>query len=284
MRVGRRMLETLREALSNRDVTVVALVAQHRYLTTAQVERFVFTDHVSADSAARTTRRVLARLERAGLLRRLYRRIGGVRAGSAATVWQVTPAAVRLLQSDTSASSYRTHEPSPRFLDHCLAVADTHLALHAVTDMTVVESLAVEVEPDSWRRYQGDGGEVRWLQPDLAATISTADYEDRWFVEVDCGTESLPTLLRKCHQYERYRASGAEQHRHGAFPLVLWVFAGQRQVAALERLARLRTAVHRTSGLTPPLYRYATTDTVTSVVAQQADDQRGEQSQAGGQP
>jgi hypothetical protein len=83
---------------------------------------------------------------------------------------------------------------------------------------------------------------------------------DRWFIEVDLGTESLPTLLRKCGQYETYRASGIEQADYGVFPLVLWFFT------VPERAERLAQAVARSPRLTPALYRYAQPETLSRVL------------------
>lgn len=258
-RVGVRALERLAERLSKRDFEVLDRVAQHRYLTTHQIQHFVFSRQASDASASRTARRVLGRLQRDRLLRPLSRRVGGVRAGSSATIWQLAPAGARVLR-DTG-TSHRTHEPTPRFLNHCLAVADVHLLLRSHEAIETVEQVRVQVEPASWRRYTGPGGESRWLQPDLAATIATAEYIDRWFIEVDLGTESQPTLLKKCEQYEAYRTSGSEQSTHGSFPLVLWVFTDQR------RAETLRSAVGRNRSLTPALYRYATPETVADVLA-----------------
>lgn len=170
-RVGRRQRSVVAAELSARDRLVLGRIEQHRYLSTMQLEAFVFTGHASPASAARTTRRVLARLARDDLIRPLARRIGGVRAGSSATVWQLAPAGVRLLR-DEAGKGHRTHEPSERFLRHCLAVADAHLRLRAFRAAPDVEQIEVQVEPDSWRRFSGSGGEARWLQPDLAAVNS----------------------------------------------------------------------------------------------------------------
>lgn len=260
-RVDADVLERIASSMPARDREVIDCIAEHRYLTTHQVQSFIFTDHSSPESAARTTRHVLQRLERNALLRPLQRRIGGVRAGSAARVWQLAPAGARLLRDD--GATHRSHEPSPRFLAHCLAVADVHLALTSLAATDAVQGVSVQCEPDSWRRYTGQAGEPRWLQPDLAAVITTDDYDDRWFVEVDLGTESVPTLLRKCGQYESYRASGIEQGNHGTFPLVLWAFTKP------ERAERFRAAVLRSPRLTPQLYRVATVAQFASVVREQ---------------
>jgi hypothetical protein len=149
-------------------------------------------------------------------------------------------------------------------LAHCLAVADAHLAVLDHAEQTGL-SAQVTVERHAWRPYTGLGGERLWLKPDLFASLRGRDeqgaYEDRWFIEVDLGTESLPTLLRKCEQYEAYRRSGNEQDRTGTFPLVLWIFDDPARVAVL------RHAVARRPRLTPALYRYAELGTVASVLA-----------------
>jgi hypothetical protein len=248
--------------MPERDWEVLRRIAEHRYLTTSQVQRFVFTNHDSEQAAARTARHVLQRLDRLGIIRPLQRRIGGVRAGSSAHVWQLAPPGARLLRDD--GFTYRTHEPSPRFLAHCLTVADVHLGLQDLVTLDTITNVRVQTEPSCWRRFTGPGGEPRWLQPDLAAVVSTADYGDRWFIEVDLGTESLPTLLRKCGQYEQYRAAGIEQAEHGAFPLVLWLFTRP------ERVAKLQGAVLRSTRLTPQLYRYAALDGLRQVIEEPA--------------
>lgn len=253
-RLSQRALLRLNDALPARDRHVLELVDQHRYLTTHQVQSFAFRGHSTDDSAARTTRRVLQRLERSLLLRSLDRRIGGVRSGSAARVWQITSGAARLLRSD--GSTYRRSEPSLRFMAHCLAVADVHLALRSLHE-TGATSVNVQIEPDSWRWFSGHGGERRSVQPDLAASVQTERFEDRWFIEVDLGTESLPTLLRKCGLYEDYRASGIEQSDHGAFPLVIWVLTDP---ARAERLSR---SIERSPRLTPDLHKVVTTSELT---------------------
>ncbi len=252
-RVDADVLRQLAQAMPERDHLVLELIAQHRFLTTHQIQTFAFTGHATADSAARTTRHVLQRLTRTALIRPLAQRIGGVRAGSSARVWQLAPAGARLLRDDGTV--FRTSQPSTRFLGHCLTVADVHLGLRNLNALPQVEKVEVTIEPDSWRRYTGQGGQNRWLQPDLTALVHTTDYTDRWFIEVDLGTESLPTLLKKCGQYEAYRATGIEQHDTGAFPLVLWTFTKPDRATALE------SAVRRSPRLTPNLYRYATTDT-----------------------
>lgn len=258
-RVGARQLHRLADRLSDRDRAVLDLVAQHRYLTTSQLQHFCFVDHQSEASGSRVTRRVVRRLEQAGLLRALARHVGGVRAGSSATIWRLAPAGARIVYGDDKRR--RPAEPSERFLNHCLAIADVHVLLHQHRRIEAIEGVVVEIEPASWRTYQGAGGERRWLQPDLYAEITSSDFVDRHFIEVDLGTESLPTLLKKCRQYEEYRRSGVEQDRYGSFPLVVWLFLDG------SRATRLATAIRRTKRLTDAMYRVATPETLTQVLA-----------------
>ncbi len=258
-RIGARQLVRINERLSERDRAVLDRVAEHRYLTTLQLEQFCFVDHRSQSTGARVARRVVRRLEHAGLLRALARRIGGVRAGSSATIWQLTPAGLRLVHEDEKRR--RQAEPSERFLNHCLAIADVHVLLHQHRRIESIEAVAVEVEPASWRTYQGASGERRWLQPDLYAEITSRDFVDRHFIEVDLGTESLPVLLKKCHQYEQYRRSGTEQDRYSSFPLVVWLFLDG------HRAGRLRKAIARSGTLPEAMFRFATPATLTQVLA-----------------
>lgn len=263
-RVGRRRRARLALELSERDRLVLSRIWEHRYLTTLQLQGFCFTGHASNESAARTTRRVLARLQRDQLIRPLARRIGGVRAGSEARVWQLAPAGARIARPDTG-KTWRTYEPSERFLAHTLAIADAHLCLR--TGLTHGLDVSVQVEPLSWRRFSGTGGEVRLVRPDLATVLQGADqqgsYEDRWFIEVDMGTESIPALLTKCRLYMDYYRSGIEQANYGSFPRVLWVMHGPR---AQQRAETLTRRILRTPSLEPRLFQITTREGLPDVL------------------
>jgi Replication-relaxation len=265
--VGPRQLKVIGAGLSLRERHILAELASHRYLTSYHLASLVFTDHASAATGQRVCRRVLARLRRDRLVQSLGRRVGGYQGGSAATVWQLAPAGARLIQRATQ-GRYRPTEPSPRVLQHCLAVADTRLSLLALTAMDMVDDVEVQLEPECWRRYSGLAGESRWLQPDLAAVVVGQDragaFEDRWFIEVDLGTESVATLHRKSRTYAEYRATGVEQaDSGGVFPLVLWPLSGD---AAEQRITQLQAKIERDRRLEPALYRYATPAIFSSVL------------------
>ncbi len=253
-RTGRLDLVSLRHNLSPRDLAILRSISAHRFLTTKHVRALHFSDHASELSATRSSNRVLRRLSRDNLIAALDRRVGGVRAGSAGYVWRVTAAAYRLLQTeDDDGISRRYREPSQRLLAHTLAIADARVALDQAAAGDTLELVTVQVEPGSWRRFLGIGGESRLLRPDLAVVTAQGEYEDHWFIEVDLGTEHPPTVVRKCRLYEDYRRSGNEQDAHGLFPRVLWVVPNQKRVDKL-------TSAIADAKLDPDLFRVVTTE------------------------
>lgn len=262
-RVGRRQLATIASGLSTRDRQILQSVSGHRFLTTRQVQIFHFTDHATELAGARACRRVLERLHRLRLLARLERRVGGVRAGSASYVWCVGPVGDRLLQiASGEGARRRVHEPSVAFLDHTLAIADVHLELVGAQRGGALELVRVELEPNCWRTFVGSGGGREVLRPDLYVSTASGEFEDCRFVEVDLGTESLPTILRKCAQYEAYRRSGREQQRLGTFPRVLWL------VPSLQRQAKLTGAIQSNRQLLAEMFVVAARNELLDVLAE----------------
>ncbi len=61
------------------------------------------------------------------------------------------------------------------------------------------------------------------------------EFEDRWYVEVDLGTESSTKILDKCRRYHQYYGSGIEQKQFGIFPLVVWLVPDETRKINLKR-------------------------------------------------
>jgi len=254
-------LSELARLLSERDLAVLDALADHRFLTTRQLQAFSFHTHRSSQSAARTCRRVLQRLEGWRLVERLSRRVGGLQAGSASSVWMLTSSGQQLrnLRSGLGAVG-RMREPGERFVQHYLAVAETHLALVQADRAGKLELVTAQVEPACWRPYSGLGGSAEVLKPDLYAVTASSEFEDHWFIEVDRATESLPTVLRQCQQYETYRRVGREQAASGLFPFVLLV------VPDSSRAGKLRSALDAARHLDRQLFKITTPDRFIAVV------------------
>jgi Replication-relaxation len=245
--LSRRGLGRLHEQLSERDLSIIRSVREHRFLTARQIEDFHFTDHTSELAGARVCRRVLSRLSKERLLTRLQRRVGGVRAGSASFVYALGPTGARLLEQQRGFT-----EPSALFLDHTLAVAAAHVELVKAARRDKLELLRVDIEPSCWRRYLGRSGAPEIVRPDLYVVTASGAFEDCWFLEIDRGTESPAAIRRKCRAYEMYWRNGREQETHGTFPLVVWV------VPDAEREKRLRATVGGARNLKWALFRVTT--------------------------
>lgn len=244
--------------LSNRDRGILETLRELRMLTTAQLRRLHFhhrqgeatpdeedqsvrqKGHSTEGAAAVAAMRVLGRLEARGLVARLMRRIGGVRAGSSGIVWQLGATGerfLRVLYGDGKRRRYQ--EPaSALFIDHTLAVAEVAVRLRELERDRLLEMITLQPEAKAWRPFLGPHGERSWLKPDLFAITASDEYEDHWFIEVDRSTEPLGVVLRKAQVYQRYAATGRHQAEHGLFPRVLWVVPDSKRCRAIEEALR----------------------------------------------
>jgi hypothetical protein len=68
--------------------------------------------------------------------------------------------------------------------------------------------------------------------------LGLADVERSMFVEVDLGTESVPTLAAKAKVYLAYWRSGQEQATNGVFPMVVWLTTNQARAAQIHKALR----------------------------------------------
>jgi hypothetical protein len=236
--------------LSPRDLAVVRAVGEWQVLSGGQIQRWFYPIQSSRAGALRRTQRATQRLVDAGILDRLERRIGGVRAGSAGSCYVLGLNGQRLVRSEGSLRRPRRRLGlGAAYVDHALAAAEIAAQLHVQRRVGDLLRLDVVGEPGAWRNYLGRGGEPETLKPDLFAAFVTSaepEMERRWFVEVDRGTESLPRIVAKCRRYLDYLATGQEQQRNGVFPLVLWSVRTLRRQQQIEGLV---------SGLPPPAGR-----------------------------
>lgn len=215
-RLGRHQLARIAADLSSRDLAILTALHRYTFLRHDQIRDLAFTNHSSQDSAARIARRVLERLFGLGLVRRLDRRIGGIRSGSEGHVYVLTSAGHRLLA--TGVPPLR-HEPGLRHLNHSLARNDLLLAAQLTATANGFEVLASQTEPECWRPITGN----RRLKPDGFIHLANADVELAWFIEIDCGTESGTTIAGKCHTYLDHQRTDAEQDQLGFYPRIVFV-------------------------------------------------------------
>ncbi len=228
--------------LSPRDRAILADVAKVRVLTGGQIERLHFGELQGA-YRDRTRRRVLERLASRQLLTALDRRIGGVRAGSAGLVFALGPAGQRLLALEANGNvgsrARRPSTPTDRFLSHSLAVAELYVGLVEADRAGSLTLVSFQAEPDCWWR----DSEGEWVKPDAYAVVSAEAVQDSWAVEVDMGTESVPTLRRKLAAYLGLVERDECGPNGGVLPRVLVTVPDERRRTVLRGVV---------SGLPPP--------------------------------
>lgn len=237
---------------------LLELLDHHRFCTTQQLASFTRRHYKSERSALRQTLRHLRALHDRDLVARLERRVGGWRGGSSTSIWALTTRGLHHLNG--SRGRLRPHSISTTFLQHHLAV--TEVNLRAANTAAALDTVKIEAaqEPDCWRRYVGAHGEVLTLKPDLFLTVTSDEYEDHYFIEVDRDTENPARVIRKSWQYQQYRRSGLEQKQTGVFPAVVWVVPHE------ERKAKLLAAIDAEPRLPRELFVVITMDEVTALI------------------
>lgn len=189
------------------------------------------------ESDGRLARGRLAKLEQKGLVSRLARRIGGVRAGSSGQVWRLTAPGSRLagyLTGEQLARGREPFEPSEAFVRHTLACGEVFVQLSEAARAGEIELLAFEAEPTCWRSFVGEYGEASWLKPDEFVRIGVGDFEERAFVEVDLGTHGRAAVRRKLGVYGAFQLSGQDD----ASSRALWLVPDETRRRWLGELVR----------------------------------------------
>lgn len=257
-RVSRRGLVQIGNSLSDRDRAVLTALNDFHFLTVNQVERLLFPVGPQTPlGAARSCRRVLARLHDHGLVERIERRVGGFRAGSSGHTYRLSPLGARLLRIPTRR---RSREPSLVHLSHVLAVAEIGVRLHEAKRAGHIDELEIETEPDCWRPVVAAHGGRTLLKPDVRVVVGRADEELHWFIEQDNASEHGPVLIRKCQSYRQAWNDGRIEAELGVFPRVLWVVPDERRAEFVKR------AVNGTAGLPTGMFLVTTTDRAIDVL------------------
>ena len=161
-------------------------------------------------------------------------------------VYAVGPAGRRLLTNQGS-QVQRLGTPGDRHVAHTLAITELVVRLHEADLGGELDLVQFQTEPACWREFLGGLLATRVvLKPDLFARIGAGAFEDRYFVELDLGTEHAATLIVKGKRYLAYYRSGEEQSRYDVFPRVVWTVPDRRRADEIaEALRRLPTGTER---------------------------------------
>jgi hypothetical protein avisC_04781 len=238
---------------------LLALVAAHRFATTTQLARLTAPEYASSASALRQTQRHLASLAQQRLLTSLERRVGGWQGGSAVTIWAATTRGHRLVtaEGEEVPRRQRPREVSTTFLDHLLAITEVRTSIEEAVRQEADTEAAVALEPDCWRTALSPSGQVQVLRPDLAVTITSPAYEDRYLIEVDRATENPGRVIATCWRYQEHQAQIGDGD---VFPLVVWLVPTDRRRHRLER------AIAHSTGLLRDLFRVIRLDQLPTLI------------------
>ena len=245
---------------------LLALVAAHRFATTTQLARLTAPEYASPASALRQTQRHLASLAQQRLLTSLERRVGGWQGGSAVTIWAATTRGHRLVAAENGedegevARRQRPREVSTTFLDHLLAITEVRTSIEEAVRQEADTEATVALEPDCWRTALSPSGQPQVLRPDMAVTITSPAYEDRYLVEVDRATENPGRVIATCWRYQEHQATSAPASDGGVFPLVVWLVPTDRRRHRLER------AIAHSTGLLRDLFRVIRLDQLPTLI------------------
>ena len=242
---------------------LLALVAAHRFATTTQLARLTALEYASSASALRQTQRHLASLARQRLLTSLERRIGGWQGGSAVTIWAATTRGHRRMaaaEGEEVPRRQRPREVSTTFLDHLLAITEVRTSIEEAVRQEADTAAMVALEPDCWRTALSPSGQLQVLRPDLAVTVTSPAYEDRYLIEVDRATENPGRVIATCWRYQEHQATSAQASDGDIFPLVVWLVPGDRRRHRLER------AIAHSTGLLRDLFRVIRLDQLPTLI------------------
>jgi hypothetical protein len=127
----------------------------------------------------------------------------------------------------------RPGAPGQRFIAHTVAVSEVYVSLVEADRAGRLRLRAFDAEP-AWP--DGRGG---LLNPDAFAVVGDGRVDRLWWIEVDLGTESLPTVHRKLTAYLDFVRRG-QLGPHGVVPRVLLTTSTDDRLAAVQReIARL---------------------------------------------
>ena len=151
----------------------------------------------------------------------------------------------------------RPREVSTTFLDHLLAITEVRTSIEEAVRQEADTEAAVALEPDCWRTALSSSGQLQVLRPDLAVTVTSPAYEDRYLIEVDQATENPGRVIATCWRYQEHQAQASDGD---VFPLVVWLVPNDRRRHRLER------AIAHSTGLLRELFRVIRLDQLPTLI------------------
>lgn len=219
--------------ISEREFRVLETIDRLGLVTTGQIERLHFSPH-SPQYRQRARQRAMKNLIHARTALALTRHMGGPQRWSGQPIYALDVAGDRLMRQRQGMSGYyrppRRSLPALQLLDHVLDVAELYTRVSEASQAGAFDLAEGATEPASWWRTSTG----KLIKPDAYLTLSAGGYFHHWWVEVDRGTESAPTVLRQLSAYISFATSG-EPGPSDVIPRVLVTVPTTTRRTALRR-------------------------------------------------
>jgi hypothetical protein len=220
-RCGRARRQAREPTLTDLDLRILGLLADHRVLTQTQLAA------ISAGVPARTLRYRCNRLSKLGLLGRTrpYRERGS----APHHLWPTRRGEAMACGGPPPRGGER-REPNPLFLAHAAGLSEFYVALEmslpAGFRLTGFAREADAREPFATEITR----EKRAIAPDAFIEIEDAEGRElRAFVELDMGSMSHRRLKRKAAGYAEYAKAGAWRDRHRFCPALAFITTTEKR-------------------------------------------------------
>lgn len=235
-RVGIPYTIAIAEQLTPRDWDILASLDRCRLATGKQLQRLHFAN-LTGNSPRVVRTRVLRRLVRMRVISKAERPPIG-RNGRSSPLYQLDTAGITLLRlrEDPKGVQRRVDRrprlPSDRFIAHMLTVTELYVQAVEADRAERFTLKAFAAEPAAWWRTT-DG---TTLKPDAYLRAEHGDVNDRWWIEADLGTESIPAVKAKLDRYARFAANGG-RGPGGVLPAILITTPGGQRADAIATRA-----------------------------------------------
>ncbi len=220
-------------SLSPRESEGVRHLAEHRYLSRAQIEELLFGGSaLTPDSRRVITWRVLGRLKKAGLV-----------TTNALLAGEPNGAPTRIAYFLTSVGRRCFGALEPDFPERRPVLRGTFLIAHAlmVADIALAFQRSAQTHPThkillwecDWRTAARLGPDA--VMPDARLVYGVDRRQIHAFIEADRGSEGTGFFERKIRRYLDLCRSGAWRNHLPVWPLVLTVTPNERRATELRR-------------------------------------------------
>lgn len=217
--------------LTARDRTLLALLDEHRVLTTDQIYRLQFR-------ALRTCQIRLRALHSLGLLERF--RFARANGGADAWRWTLGLAGARFRAGVTGGPAPTEHGHRIRVLRLTASPALPHLLATNEFFVRLAHTARIDGRMQLLRWWSERTATARFLriQPDGHGLWTAHGRTVGWFLECDMGSEPLTRVVAKLDAYEAMVASGGPR-----YPVLFWLSSVEREAHLQHALRRVQLRV-----------------------------------------